>query len=56
METLREQETAAGGGDGWGGGGGLHDEKECQNAQERQELPVQSQTQPVWGRETERGG
>lgn len=51
METLREQETAAG-----RGMGGAHDEKECQNAQERQELPVQSQTQPVWGRETERGG
>lgn len=35
--------------------GGGHEGEECQNAQERQELPVQSQTQPVWGRESERG-
>lgn len=37
-------------------GDGGHDREECQNAQERQELPTQSQTEPVWGRETESGG
>lgn len=26
------------------------DGEECQNAQERQELPVRSQTEPVWRR------
>ena len=50
MEILTGQETA--GGRGMGG----HDREECQNAQERQELPAQSQTQPVWGGETENGG
>lgn len=38
---------------GWGRGG---DGEKCQNAQERQELPAQLQTQPVWGRETRGGG
>lgn len=33
----------AGGGGGWGDDG-----EECQNAQERPELPVGSQTEPVW--------
>lgn len=38
------------------GGRGGHDREECQNAQERQVLPAQSQTQPVWGGETESRG
>ena len=37
-------------------GVGGHDEEECQNAQERQELAAQLQTRLVWGRQTESGG